>query len=92
HALIKLRVENVFDLDEKKLISGKQTITTTVGRVIFNQVLPKEFGFVNSELNKSKVGDLVVDCYKRFGHTALINLLDDIKRLGFESGTLGGIS
>jgi DNA-directed RNA polymerase subunit beta' len=92
HAKIKLRVENVFDLDEKKFIPGKQTITTTVGRVMFNQVLPKEFGFVNRELNKSKVGDLVVDCYKRFGHAVLIDLLDDIKRLGFEAGTLAGIS
>ncbi len=92
HAKIKLRVENVFDLDEKKFIPGKQSITTTVGRVMFNQVLPKEFGFVNRELNKGKVGDLVVDCYKRFGHAALIDLLDDIKRLGFEAGTLAGIS
>ena len=41
HARIKLRVESVFDLDEKKLITGKQIITTTVGRVIFNQVLPE---------------------------------------------------
>ncbi|MDD5196488.1 MAG: DNA-directed RNA polymerase subunit beta' [Candidatus Omnitrophota bacterium] len=92
HTKIKLRVESVFDLDEKKIIPGKQIIATTVGRTLFNQVLPKEFGFVNRELNKSKVGDIVVDCYKRFGHTALINLLDDIKRLGFEMGTQGGIS
>jgi len=92
HTKIKVRVEDVFDLDQKKLIPGKQSIATTVGRVIFNQVLPKEFGFVNKELNKAKVSDLVVDCYKRFGHAALISFLDDIKRLGFEIGTLGGIS
>ena len=67
-------------------------ITTTVGRVIFNQVLPAEFGFVNCDLKKSKVSDVVVSCYKRFGHTTTIKLLDDIKRLGFEMGTLGGIS
>jgi len=41
-----------FDFDEKKLIEGKQIITTTVGRVIFNQVLPPDFGFVNKELKQ----------------------------------------
>jgi DNA-directed RNA polymerase subunit beta' len=92
HAKIRVRVENVFDLDEKKFTPGKQLIATTVGRVIFNQVLPKEFGYVNRELNKGKVSDIVVDCYKRFGHSASIKLLDDIKKLGFEMGTQGGIS
>ncbi|MFA5063174.1 MAG: DNA-directed RNA polymerase subunit beta' [Candidatus Omnitrophota bacterium] len=92
HAKIKLRVDSIFDFDEKKFIEGKQIIDTTVGRVLFNQVLPKGFGFVNKELNKGKVGDIVVETYKRFGHTALINLLDDIKTIGFENGTLGGIS
>jgi DNA-directed RNA polymerase subunit beta' len=92
HAGIKVRVENIFDLDEKKMVAGKQLISTTVGRIIFNQVMPPEFGFVNRELNKSKVSDIVLDCYKRFGHGSTIKLLDDIKRLGFENGTLGGIS
>ncbi len=92
HAKIQLRIHNLFDLEEKKATPLKQNIKTTVGRVIFNQVLPKEFGFVNMELNKSKVSDIVVDCYKRFGHTPTIDLLDDIKKLGFEIGTLGGIS
>ena len=52
HARIKLRIDNLFDLNEKKNIIGKQIITTTVGRVLFNQQLPKEFGYVNKELNK----------------------------------------
>lgn len=92
NAPISLRVHNLFDLDEKKVTTLKQNITTTVGRVIFNQVLPAEFGYVNKELNKTKVSDIVVECYKRFGHGATITLLDDIKKLGFEMGTLGGIS
>ncbi|MBM3245829.1 MAG: DNA-directed RNA polymerase subunit beta' [Candidatus Omnitrophica bacterium] len=92
HAQIKLRIDNLFDLDEKKNIAGKQMLATTVGRVIFNQLLPKEFGFVNKELNKSNVGEVVTECYKRFGHDRTIQLLDDIKRLGFDSATMGGIS
>ena len=92
HARIKLRLNNVFDFDEKKVVEGKQIITTTVGRVIFNQVLPPEFGFVNIELNKGKVSEIVINCYKRFGHATTVKLLDDIKKIGFENATLGGIS
>jgi len=92
HAKIKIRVNNIYSFDQKSVINGKQIITTTVGRVLFNQVLPAEFGFVNGDLNKSRVSDVVVSCYKRFGHNMTIKLLDDIKRLGFEMGTLGGIS
>jgi len=92
HAKINLRVESIFDLEEKKLINEKKVIPTTTGRVIFNQVLPIEFGFVNAELKKKTVDDIVVECYKRFGHQRTIQLLDDLKRLGFEMATLGGIS
>jgi len=92
HARIKLRINNLFDFDEKKTIPGKQIITTTVGRVFFNQVLPQGFGFVNKELNKGNVGDVVSECYKRFGHERTIQLLDEIKRMGFEFATIGGIS
>ncbi|MCX5705824.1 MAG: DNA-directed RNA polymerase subunit beta' [Candidatus Omnitrophica bacterium] len=92
HASIKVRANGVFDMEEKKFIPGVQQITTTVGRVIFNQVLPKDFGFVNNELNKGKVSEVVTDCHKRFGHSATVKLLDDIKKLGFESATKGGIS
>jgi len=92
HAKIKLRIDTLFDLDEKKVLPGKQLVATTVGKVIFNQILPEGFGFVNKELNKNKVGDIVAECHKRFGHTRTIQLLDDIKKLGFEFATRGGIS
>ena len=92
HARIKIRITDVFDMDDKKLIPGKQVISTTVGKVLFNQVLPAGFGFVNKELNKGKVSDIVVECHKRFGHAATVKLLDDIKKIGFENATRGGIS
>lgn len=92
HAKIKLRVNQLFDLDEKKLVEERQVINTTVGRVLFNEMLPANFGFVNKELNKTSVGEIVAECYKRFGHNRTIQLLDDIKRMGFEFATLGGIS
>jgi len=92
HAKIKLEINNLFDLEEKKVITEKQIIATTVGRVFFNQLLPEGFGYVNKELNKGNVSEVVTECYKRFGHERTVKLLDDIKRLGFEFATLGGIS
>ncbi len=92
HAVIRLRIYKLFDVADKKIIEGKQIINTTAGRVIFNQTLPAEFGFVNYELKKSVVGEIVAECYKRFGHQRTIELLDEIKTLGFEFATLGGIS
>lgn len=92
HAKIKLRIEGIFDVEAKKFIPEKQIIDTTVGRVIFNQELPAGFGFVNKELNKNNVSIIVTECYKRFGQQKTVQLLDDIKRLGFKFATLGGIT
>jgi DNA-directed RNA polymerase subunit beta' len=92
HAKIKLRVDNIFDLDEKKFVPEKHIIATTTGRVIFNQELPPGFGYVNKDLNKGNIGNIVSECYKRFGHSRTIKLLDDLKKLGFTMATLGGIS
>ncbi len=83
HAKIKLRIA---EGKEKKII------TTTTGRVIFNQILPPGFRFVNEILDKRKVSAIISECYKNFGHGAVIALLDKIKDLGFEYATLGGVS
>ncbi len=83
HAKVKLRIEE----------DGKTKIVdTTVGRIIFNQILPKGFRFVNEVLNKKKISNIVSECYKKFGHHATIVLLDDLKDLGFEYATKGGVS
>ncbi len=71
----------------------KSTIVeTTVGRVILNELLPEGYGFVNETLSKKKIGAVIADCYKRFGHQKTINLLDDLKDLGFRYSTDAGIS
>lgn len=92
HESIKLKISSHYDFEEKKVTEENKIILTTVGRVIFNQILPADFGFINKELNKRLVGDIVAVCYKRFGHQKTIELLDNFKRLGFEYATLGGIS
>jgi DNA-directed RNA polymerase subunit beta' len=67
-------------------------IETTVGRVLLNEVMPAGFGYVNSLLDKKRIGSIISDCYKRYGQAKTIKLLDDLKDLGFMQATLAGIS
>ncbi|MDZ4242929.1 MAG: DNA-directed RNA polymerase subunit beta', partial [Candidatus Omnitrophota bacterium] len=67
-------------------------IETTVGRVIFNQLLSKEYGYVNDTLDKKKIGAVIADCHKRFGQHTTVDLLDKMKECGFFSATAAGIS
>ncbi len=92
HSKIKIRIKEQYDLSEGVYKDEKSLVETTVGRVIFNQHLPSGYGFVNLELNKKNVGQIVASCYKRFGHDTTIKLLDSLKALGFEYATLGGVS
>ena len=83
HAKIKVRINSA---------DGPKIVETTMGRILFNEILPKGFRFVNEVLNKKKISDIVSECYKYFGRNATITLLDDIKSLGFEYATQGGVS
>jgi DNA-directed RNA polymerase subunit beta' len=74
HEKIKVRVEG-------------SVIETTPGRVIFNQIVPKELGFQNYNLPKKVVGDLILECYKKVGLEATVRFLDGLKDLGFAEAT-----
>ena len=91
-SLIISKEEVLSEKDEKKVKRTSNIIETTVGRVIFNGVLPKGFGLVNELLDKKKVGAIVSDCFKRFGQNQTVILLDNLKDLGFLRATLAGIS
>ncbi|MCF7794527.1 MAG: DNA-directed RNA polymerase subunit beta' [Candidatus Cloacimonetes bacterium] len=73
------------------LIDGK-IITTTVGRVIFNQILPKEIPFKNVTFTKGKLNDLAMECYEAVGQFRTAEFLDSIKELGFKYATKAGIT
>ncbi|MBN4067417.1 DNA-directed RNA polymerase subunit beta', partial [Simkania negevensis] len=67
-------------------------IETTPGRVIFNQIVPKELGFQNYILPKKRVQELVMECYKSVGLERTIRFLDDLKDLGFAEATKAAVS
>ncbi len=69
-----------------------RAIDTTVGRVIFNDQLPKAMPFINGTMKKKGLGALVNYCYLRLGHAETVKMLDKVKELGFLYATKAGIS
>jgi DNA-directed RNA polymerase subunit beta' len=74
-----------------RLESG-EIIETAMGRILLNNVFPKGFPFVNELVNKSKLAEIISECYRQFGHYEVIQLLDRLKDLGFEEATHAGMS
>jgi DNA-directed RNA polymerase subunit beta' len=89
HAWIKVKV-NVMDSETGKL--SKKLVETTVGRVIFNQVVPEEIGYVDELLSKKSLRDIITQIYLATGLAKASKFLDDIKDLGFHYAFKGGLS
>lgn len=87
HAFIKVKVS----VKENDVILDK-IIETTVGRVLFNQVVPKEYGYLNQLLTKKSLRDIIGDILKLTGTERTAKFLDDIKELGFMMAFKGGLS
>lgn len=79
HARIKVRIE------------GKLT-ETTVGRVIFNSIVPDEMGFFNQLLIKKTFGGFIGKMFIKMGNKVTAKFLDDLKDIGFRYATAGGLS
>ena len=71
---------------------GTGWLVTTVGRIIFNDVLPPELGLRNEEIDKSALKGITADCYRRLGSEKSAEVLDAIKELGFRYATTSGIT
>src|SRR5207237_10191279 len=67
-------------------------INTAVGRVILNQSLPKAMPYVNGLLKKKGQQQLVQSCYLKFGLEKTVEMLDQLKHLGFTYATRSGLS
>ncbi len=89
HAIIKVRVK----IKDKKTNKIEVKLTETVaGRVIFNQVMPDEVGFVDELLTKKKLQTIIADVFKYAGQAKTAKFLDDIKDIGFQMAYKGGLS
>jgi DNA-directed RNA polymerase subunit beta' len=80
------------DIIKAQVKDVDRTINTSVGRVIFNQALPKEMPYINGMLKKKGLTSLVNYCFLRLGHAITVAALDSLKALGFYYATRAGLS
>src|SRR5438094_4496713 len=73
-------------------VEGSRWVDTTVGRVLFNAIVPTEIPFQNREMKKKALGELVFEAYRRSGLRGTVPFLDRLKEFGFRYATRGGIS
>ena len=79
HAKIKVRMND-------------ELVSTTGGRIMFNQIVPDEIGYMNDVLDKQNVGDLISVCYRKLGNSRTVQFLEQLKDIGFSYATIGGIT
>ena len=88
HAFIKVKTH----VKEKSGEIVSKIIDTTVGRVLFNQHVPEEVGYINELLTKKSLRDIIGEVVKITGMARAAQFLDDIKELGFLMAFQGGLS
>ncbi|MFO1092023.1 MAG: DNA-directed RNA polymerase subunit beta' [Planctomycetaceae bacterium] len=94
HAIVKLR------LPKEKRVKGEgadvyrsgRLVETTVGRVLFNDILPASMAYYNQTMKSKDLANVISDCYLELGRRATIRLLDAMKRIGFQESTRSGLS
>jgi DNA-directed RNA polymerase subunit beta' len=98
HAKIKLAMDTYYDADGVRFKDGRpqrQVIETTVGRALFNRIVPPEVRYVNRPLDKGDVQKLVNHAYQVLGterQAEVVAFVDDIKDIGFRYATRSGVS
>jgi len=88
HAFIKVKA----NVKEREGVIVNKLIDTTVGRVLFNQHVPEEVGYINELLTKKSLRDIIGEVVKNTGMARAAQFLDDIKELGFRMAFQGGLS
>jgi DNA-directed RNA polymerase subunit beta' len=93
HDNIKIKMPNWFDEKGNPLNEPiNEIINTTVGRAMFNRILPEKVRFVNQNLEKSSIKNLITRVYDLYGEDVTTEVADKIKEIGFEYAMLSGIT
>ena len=89
---VPLRTASEYIKHNNEQIYERKILETSVGRVIFNEIIPESLGFYNEVIGKKILGDIVYEAYRIEGNAKTALMLDGIKRLGFKYSTQAGIS
>jgi len=76
----------------KYSVMGDGIFETTVGRLLFNTVLPADYPFVNDAISKKVITGIMNDCIDKYGIDAVPGIVNKVKRFGFEYATKSGVS
>ena len=88
HAQVKCMVSDVDENGNKVRVLKE----TTIGRILFNQVVPEEVGYINEVLTKRSLRDIIAVVMKKAGADKVAAFLDDIKAMGYQMAFQGGLS
>ncbi len=88
HASIKVKVK----VQDPSGVPVEKMIDTVAGRVVFNQYLPEEVGYINEMLTSKKLQNITAQVYKQTNTVRTVQFLDEVKELGFQSAYIGGMS
>ena len=89
HAKVKVMIDNA-PAEDGTL--KRQLVETTIGRILFNQVVPEEVGYINALLTKKSLRDIIGLVMKKAGTDKAAPFLDDIKEIGYTTAFKGGLS
>jgi DNA-directed RNA polymerase subunit beta' len=96
HDRIRVRIQRthviISQKEGPKPVPKNGIVVTTVGRLIFNDILPKEMPLYNYPLSQKGSARVIADCHAQLGKSATVDLLDNIKAIGFKNSTLAGLS
>ncbi|WP_448590216.1 DNA-directed RNA polymerase subunit beta' [Thermodesulfobium sp.] len=79
-------------IDRIALKINNEFLSTSVGQILFNEILPSEWPYYREPLTKKRIGKIVRQCYEDFGLTRTVKLVDDLKDMGFKYAKESGIS
>ncbi|MDO4575084.1 MAG: DNA-directed RNA polymerase subunit beta' [Planctomycetia bacterium] len=92
HTPIEVRLPAGGRVSNDPSVQPGQRFSTTVGRVMFNDNLPKGMPFYNELMTNKMLGKVISDCYEILGVRQTIDLLDDMNQMGFRQSTKSGLS
>ena len=88
----KSHVQSEKKRKKSRKIPDESLVETCVGRILFNEIFPADFHFINEELHDKTLEALTAEIIERYGFGKAAELLDEIKKLGFEYSTRSGLS
>ncbi len=84
---------DIIGLNEKIIVKMKnKKVETTIGRIIFNKILPENIEFVNDKMDKKQITKLISRIFEQYGTKETADVLDKMKELGFKYATLSGMT